>query len=154
MNPEITADNVVQTIYICDKYLILPLLEECYQYFPLCLTANNFCQLFSGVLGCTRLLNDCKNFLKHSFSATNTIIRSQEFLNMNFKALAIFLQFNHLGASEEKIWKYLLKWAEYRANNVHCDNDAKSDELSEPNSIKFELIRNITQYVRFALMKP
>ena len=63
-NPNITYENVLDVLYLCNKYQIDFLAQQCIQFLAKCINANNVCFLLNKAvkLKSNSIIKQCINF--------------------------------------------------------------------------------------------
>ena len=164
--PRITTNNVVTTKNICRKYQICSLSPVCDQHFKSKINQQSF----------FLLLNDSINYKMDEYvtqlkSAVNTelgqyaedMVKSVGFKCMGLRAMTIFLQFDELDITEERLWDAVLRWNECQ-NGKRKDRTPSSSVRPSRKKRKLNdgstelaqgdggLLQVICPYIRFGLM--
>lgn len=160
-HPQITENNVVSIKNICRKYQITSLSPVCNSRFQSLLNKHNgntFCSLLNDSVHykVDKYVDLCQAAMQSRLGRNaESIVKSKGFKSMGIEAMIIFLQYDVLDITEEKLWDALLKWKDHQ--NVGND---KRNSLEEPVMKKRKLnassgdkaLKAVCPYVRFGLM--
>eukprot|EP01084_Bolivina_argentea_P266494 452019_1 len=104
------------------------------------------------------LLSICNAYILKN---TVAICKSDVFLNLSIDSMQLFLKSDNLNITEEKLWEFVLKWAEHQStqqpqklNNTNNDEeqDEKKDNDIKSNSYKHYFLKSIRKCIRFGVM--
>eukprot|EP01084_Bolivina_argentea_P051531 94802_1 len=176
-DPGITAQNISNVKYICDKYQIEILSQHLPETLRSILDCSNFLISLHGAVQLKHesLIKQCTDYLKslqtqHLISAGNRwnihdeitscsyprrefvskIIKSDSFLNLALEGMKILLTLDEFAVKEDIIWEQLIKWSDHQTQKV-MDDQKQSDKADE---YKLSLLKSVKPYVRFGLMSP
>ena len=139
---KLTGSNVIQVLYLANKYMIPSLSDECTKFLRQNLDANNVFSVLPGVLIYEEasLVKECWDMVdEHSEEA----MYSEAFLDITHEMLSSVLQRDTLSACEVDIFKAVDRWAEHRCKKTQREvtGDEKRKELGEAiNLIRFPLM--------------
>eukprot|EP01084_Bolivina_argentea_P305622 527993_1 len=157
-DPKISPANVLLVRFICDKYQIKALLDLCDTYFISCLELNNICLFLNQAMQLKSdiLIKHCMKYIEKNVKESGVIIRSDEFLTLSLNAMQFLLKCDYLMITEDEIWEYVLKWADYQSEQclqITDNSDEKySDDDVKPKEYRQYLLKSVRQCMRFGLM--
>eukprot|EP01084_Bolivina_argentea_P143829 252513_1 len=172
-SPGFDAKNIVQIKYICKKYKIKSLLGFCDEYFNSILSADNFCLMlehsirfkYDGFLEkCDQFLDDYRyrrNAYRKSVIHNYNNDISEHFLKLSLKSMIWLLKSDDLNINEESLWKYVITWAEYQAENnpkyvitwaEYLEEKDEEEHFETSNYYKLYLLKSVRKCIRFGLM--
>ena len=149
-DPKVTENNVVGVIQFADKYQMDGLLDWGMRCLAACLNDLNFCVLFNRAVkrNQRQSLTICRKYIADKTNGFDRVFESAGFNKMSAVAMRELIKSNEIGVNEQKLWGYLVKWAENASSEMNeLDDDAKYDERE-----KIERLRGVYDLARFGLM--
>ena len=118
-NPNLTDENVLSTIHICNMYKITSLLRVCDQYFDQIICGRNVLLFLneSVRLNLDEYTSKCLKYLKSHPKQIKAITNLNGFQKLNINAMILCLKMDEFAIDENTIWDKLLKWANYEDND-------------------------------------
>ena len=167
-NPQITVDNIISLKNICRKYQISSLSTVCDQRFKSMVNQHSLCSLLNESINykIDEYVTECQNAVQTTLGIyAGDMVKSKGFTSMGLKAMIMFLQFDGLDITEEKLWDAVLEWNEYQNAIGHQIGEYRISwdrSLMERLSLEeqkmndgednMNLLRAICPYIRFGLM--
>ena len=139
---KLTGSNVIQVLYLANKYMIPSLSDECTKFLRQNLDANNVFSVLPGALIYEEasLVKECWEMVdEHSEEA----MYSEAFLDITHEMLSSVLERDTLSAREVDIFKAVDRWAEHQCQRMQrqVTGDEKRKQLGEAiNMIRFPLM--------------
>ena len=129
-----------------------------------CLSGSNFSVFFEDVVqrNLSQFVVECEHHLDEANKQEiEEIMESKRFFNLSLKAMRLFLK-RSLHCTEEAIWKYVIKWAEFKNKKTQKnrtksrnDDDSKCDVdqgVDSKNASVCSLLKSVKDLMRFGLM--
>lgn len=143
----LTGTNVLQVLYLANKYIVPSLVEKCTEYLQNNLDANNvFC-----ILPHAPQTFDENGLLEHCWEVidknADIVVKSEEFVNLDKCLMETIVNRESLNITEFELFKAVDRWASKESERQGlraslCDVESKRRVLGE----------RIVQAIRFPLM--
>ncbi|XP_078353077.1 BTB/POZ domain-containing protein 2-like [Oculina patagonica] len=140
----LNGNNVMQVLYLAEKYLIPCLTDKCTEYLARNLDLSNvfFILQHAHQYENRNLLCHCWNFFDKK---TEEVLKSNEFQSMDRSFLRQLVERNTLSIREVELFKAVDCWAE---------EECKRQQLKADGSVKRQILgEGIVKNVRFPIMK-
>lgn len=133
---DLTLENVLEVMYLANKYLIKKLPEKCAEFIENNISIENTLSILKGSIyfKCELIEEKCVDFIKKN---TDKVMGDRNFLQTDEETVRYLLTLNKMNCIEITVFNLVIKWAE-----AYCAR--KNNDLSS--------LRDLFRLIRFPVM--